>query len=71
METITYLVANYNNARYVEDCLVSLKNQTCERWRCIVCDDVRNPTIPQRPESRRAITTGRKETRCAEEKSGA
>ncbi len=39
METITYLVANYNNARYVEDCLVSLKNQTCDRWRCIVCDD--------------------------------
>ncbi len=39
METITYLVANYNNARYVEDCLVSLKNQSCDRWRCIVCDD--------------------------------
>ena len=39
METITYLVANYNNARYVEDCLLSLKNQTCDRWRCIVCDD--------------------------------
>ena len=39
METITYLVANYNNARYVEDCIVSLKNQTCDRWRCIICDD--------------------------------
>ncbi len=39
MGTITYLVANYNNARYVEDCLVSLKNQSCDRWRCIVCDD--------------------------------
>ena len=39
METITYLVANYNNARYLEDCIASLKNQTCDRWRCIVCDD--------------------------------
>ena len=39
METITYIVANYNNARYVEDCLRSLKNQTCDRWHCLVCDD--------------------------------
>ena len=31
METITYLVANYNNARYLEDCIASLKNQTCDR----------------------------------------
>ena len=39
METITYLVANYNNARYLEDCLRSLKSQTCDRWQCLVCDD--------------------------------
>ena len=39
METITYLVANYNNARYLEDCIASLKDQTCDRWRCIICDD--------------------------------
>ena len=39
METITYLISNYNKARYLEDCLISLKNQTCDRWRCIVCDD--------------------------------
>ena len=39
METITYLVANHNNARYLEDCLRSLKDQTCDRWQCLVCDD--------------------------------
>ena len=39
METITYLVANYNNARYLDDCLHSLKSQTCDRWQCVVCDD--------------------------------
>ena len=38
-EAITYLVANYNNAAYVEDCLRSLQDQTCERWHCLICDD--------------------------------
>ena len=26
-------------AKYVEECLLSLKNQTCDRWHCLVCDD--------------------------------
>ena len=39
METITYLVANYNQEKFVEDCLLSLKGQTCDRWRCVICDD--------------------------------
>ncbi|MEQ8272262.1 MAG: glycosyltransferase family A protein [Deltaproteobacteria bacterium] len=36
---ITYLIANYDNADYVDDCLDSLVGQTVERWRAIVCDD--------------------------------
>ena len=39
MEKITYLVANYNNEKYLEDCLLSLKSQTCDRWQCVICDD--------------------------------
>ena len=39
MEKITYLVANYNNEKYLEDCLLSLKNQACDRWQCVICDD--------------------------------
>jgi len=39
METITYLVANYNNGKYIHDCLASLHAQTSPHWQCIICDD--------------------------------
>lgn len=39
METITYLVANYNNGKYIHDCLASLHAQTSPHWHCIICDD--------------------------------
>ena len=39
MEKITLLVANYNCAAYVQECLASVKEQTSDRWLCIVCDD--------------------------------
>jgi len=39
MEKITYLVANYNNGRYLPDCINSLKEQTDPDWLCIICDD--------------------------------
>lgn len=39
MENITYLVANFNNGQYLEDCLDSLLEQTISRWNCIICDD--------------------------------
>jgi len=38
-EEITYLVANYNCAAYVAECLQSLHRQDLERWRCVICDD--------------------------------
>ena len=39
METLSYLVANYNKAPYVEDCLASLAAQTDDGWCCLICDD--------------------------------
>ncbi len=39
MEILTYLVANYNQARYVDDCLSSLAEQSDDGWRCLLCDD--------------------------------
>lgn len=39
MEKITYLVANYNNGRYIADCLASLYAQTDPNWRCLIADD--------------------------------
>ena len=38
-EEITYLVANFNCAAYVAECLQSLDRQDLKRWRCIICDD--------------------------------
>lgn len=39
MEKITYLVTNYNNARYVGECLESILNQSSPNWLCIIVDD--------------------------------
>jgi glycosyltransferase involved in cell wall biosynthesis len=36
---ITYLVANYNNGRYIQDCIDSLNMQTNPNWLCIIVDD--------------------------------
>ena len=36
---ITYLVANYNNAKYLPDCLESLLRQTNPNWLCLIGDD--------------------------------
>lgn len=38
-ERITYLVANYNNGRFVADCLESLGAQTDPNWLGLVVDD--------------------------------
>ena len=38
-ERMTYLIANYNRGAYIADCLRSLSDQTCDRWRALVCDD--------------------------------
>jgi glycosyltransferase involved in cell wall biosynthesis len=38
-EQITYLVANYNNGKYIKECLDSLNKQTDPNWLAIVCDD--------------------------------
>lgn len=38
-EEITYLVTNYNNAKYVGECLQSIVKQTNENWHCLVVDD--------------------------------
>jgi glycosyltransferase involved in cell wall biosynthesis len=38
-EQITYLVANYNNGKYIKECLDSLNRQTNPHWLAIVCDD--------------------------------
>jgi GT2 family glycosyltransferase len=37
--SITYLVANYNNAKYIRDCIGSLHAQTCADWYCLIGDD--------------------------------
>lgn len=39
MDTITYLVANYNNGKYIHDCLASLQTQTSPHWQCLIGDD--------------------------------
>ena len=39
LENITYLISNYNNKKYVEHCLNSLRQQTSQRWNALVCDD--------------------------------
>lgn len=39
VRSITYLVANYNNARYLAHCLSSLRGQTDDGWTAIVADD--------------------------------
>lgn len=36
---ITYLVANYNNGKYIRDCITSLHSQTSTQWRCLIADD--------------------------------
>ena len=36
---VTYLVANYNCASFLEDCIRSLQTQTVPNWKCIICDD--------------------------------
>lgn len=38
-EEITYLVANYNNGKYIHDCMESLHSQTSTQWRCLIADD--------------------------------
>lgn len=38
-ESITLLLANYNNGQYLRACLDSVLAQTSSRWRCIVLDD--------------------------------
>lgn len=39
MDTITYLVANYNNGKYIQECLATLHAQTLPHWKCIIGDD--------------------------------
>ena len=36
---ITYLVANYNNGKYIPDCIDSLRQQTNPNWLCFIADD--------------------------------
>jgi glycosyltransferase involved in cell wall biosynthesis len=36
---ITYLVANYNNGRFIKDCIESLHAQTSPAWHCLIGDD--------------------------------
>lgn len=36
---ITYLVANYNNGRFIKDCIESLHAQTNPAWHCLIADD--------------------------------
>ena len=38
-EKITYLVTNYNNADYIEECLESIISQNNSNWECCVIDD--------------------------------
>jgi glycosyltransferase involved in cell wall biosynthesis len=39
MNKITYLIANYNTAQYIADCIESLNEQSVEHWQAIICDD--------------------------------
>ncbi|MGH7475285.1 MAG: glycosyltransferase family 2 protein [Longimicrobiales bacterium] len=36
---ITYLVANHGHARYLPDCIASLRAQTDDRWLALIADD--------------------------------
>lgn len=36
---ITYLVANYNNGRFLKECIESLHAQTSPAWHCLIGDD--------------------------------
>lgn len=36
---ITYLVANYNNGRFIKDCIESLHAQSSPAWHCLIADD--------------------------------
>lgn len=36
---ITYLIANYNNAAYISECINSLYQQTSPKWHALICDD--------------------------------
>jgi len=38
-ESITYLVANYNNGRYIKACIDSLQAQSSQAWYCLIIDD--------------------------------
>lgn len=38
-EKITYLVTNYNNEKYIDNCLQSIKDQKNSSWFCLVVDD--------------------------------
>ena len=38
-EKITYLVTNYNNEKYIGECLQSIVNQSNQDWLCLVIDD--------------------------------
>ena len=39
MEQITYLVTNFNNSKYIGECLQSIIDQTNTNWSCLVIDD--------------------------------
>jgi glycosyltransferase involved in cell wall biosynthesis len=36
---ITIVVPNYNQATFLTECLISIKNQTYKEWQCIIYDD--------------------------------
>ncbi|MDQ3243602.1 MAG: glycosyltransferase [Gemmatimonadota bacterium] len=38
-DRITYLIANYNQARFIADCVRSLTAQTDSRWMAVILDD--------------------------------
>lgn len=38
-EKITYLIANHNKSKYIENCLISLFRQTNNNWNAIIVDD--------------------------------
>ncbi len=48
MEQISYLIASYNKAPYVGDCLDSLAAQTDGNWCCLICDDASTDGSPVR-----------------------
>lgn len=38
-EIITFLIANYNNSQYLDECIQSIENQNSDRWLILICDD--------------------------------